>query len=272
MAYWKDKWVFLNSNEYEYKYVGNYGARGEKRAKRKKATPEQIKKQNQLNREKKMRRLIKANYCTDDFWATLKYPEGIRRTIEEVQDDISNFLGYMRADYKKHSEPFKFIYRIEIGKRGGIHIHILINRLSRTSDTDLIIKKNWKHGAVNYQTLYEAGGYKNLANYIVKPVEEEAYEQISMFDKKEIKKLAKYSTSRNLIRPEPERKVYRKWTLKRMIEEGIKPTEGYYIDKNSIYQGVNKYTGMSYLQYTECRVKEISSRGQPGHGSQRINC
>lgn len=272
MAYWKDKWVFLNSNEYEYKFAGKYGAKGEKRSKRKKATPEQIKKQNQFNREKKLRRLIKKNFFSDDYWTTLKYPEGTKKAIKLVQDDMTSFLNGMRTDYKKYKEPFKFIYRIEIGKRGGIHIHILINRLRGASNTDLIIKKNWKQGNVNYQTLYETGGYKKLANYIVKPVPEEAYEQYSLFDEKEQKQLVKYSTSRNLVRPEPERKEYRRWTLKKLVEEGIKPTEGYYIDKDSIYYGVNKYTGMSYLQYTECRIKEISGRGQPGHGNQRNNC
>ena len=54
--YWKDTWTFPNSNEYEYKFAGRYGAKGEKRQQREKATPEQIQKQNQSNREKKVRR------------------------------------------------------------------------------------------------------------------------------------------------------------------------------------------------------------------------
>ena len=37
--------------EHEIKCAGRYGAKGEKRAQKKKATPEQIKKQNQWNRE-----------------------------------------------------------------------------------------------------------------------------------------------------------------------------------------------------------------------------
>ena len=38
MAYRKDVWHFPGSNEYEYKFIGNYGAKGEKRHKRQKAT------------------------------------------------------------------------------------------------------------------------------------------------------------------------------------------------------------------------------------------
>ena len=36
MAYRKDVWHFPGSNEYEYKFIGNYGAKGEKRHKRQK--------------------------------------------------------------------------------------------------------------------------------------------------------------------------------------------------------------------------------------------
>lgn len=262
MAFWLDTWNFTNSIEYEYKFVGNYGAKGEKRAEKKKATPEQIKKQNQLNKEKRMRRVIKANFLAEDYWMTLKYPEGTKKKLEEIEKDLRNFLARMRQAYKKAAEMFKWIYRMEIGKHGGIHIHILLNRINGKVNTDLMVKKIWHHGSVNYQTLYESGGYKKLANYIVKPPNEECYEQLSLFEEVDQKKLIKYSSSRNLIRPEPERRVYRRWTVKRLIEEGPKPTPGYYIDPESVVSGVNRYTGMSYLQYTEYRINEISTRDE----------
>lgn len=260
MAYWRDKWEFANSNEYEYKFAGNYGAKGEKRGKKKKATPEQIKKQNQRNKEKKIQRLIKANFCTDDYWFTLKYPAGTRKSLQELKEDLKTFLTEMRKAYKKCGDTLKFIYRIEIGKLGGVHIHILVNRIEGHYHTDLIAKECWKFGMINYETLFDSGGYKKLANYIVKPLPDEAYEQLNMFGIQEQKQFVKYSSSRNLIRPEPERKEYRRWTVKKLIEEGIKPTQGYYIDKDSINIGVNQYTGMSYLQYTEYRIKEINTR------------
>lgn len=260
MAYWKDKWTFLNSNEYEYKFAGNYGAKGEKRAERKKATPEQIKKQNQKNKENKVRRLIKANFTTRDYWITLKYPKGTRKQVKEVQEDLKRFTTKMRNRYKRKGELFKFIYRMEIGKLGGIHIHILINRIE--GDTDLMVKEVWDQGTVNYQTLYDYGGFKRLADYIVKKPDEEVCEQIGLFDKEEQKQFIKFSSSRNLIRPEPERKEYSRRTVERIIRDGPKATEGYYIDKDSIYIGVNPYTGMSYIKYSEYRLKE-QSRGQP---------
>lgn len=258
--YWRDKWSFPSSIEYEFKFSGKYGAKGEKRAGRKKATPEQIKKQNQKNKEKKVRRLIKANFTENDYWATLKYPEGMRKNVLGVYKDLKKCIDATRDVYKKWDEPFKWIYRIEIGELGGIHCHILFNRIPG-KDCDMILRKNWKQGAVNFQMLYEAGGYKKLANYIVKQPDEEQYEQMSLFSKEEKKQLMKYSTSKNLIRPEPERKEYRRWTLKRLIEEGPKPTPGFYIDKDSIVYGINPYTGMSYYQYTECRIKKQQREG-----------
>lgn len=265
MAYWKDVWHFPNSNEYEIKWAGNYGAKGEKREKKKKASPEQIKKQNQLNREKKMRRLIKANFVPGDLWATLKYPERTRKPPGEVIIDLSKFLRGMRTEYRKRMQEFKFIYRMEIGAHGGIHIHILLNRL-KEGDTDLVLNNKWKPGRVNYESVYECGGYEKLANYIVKQPEEgtEEYEQLSLFDAEEQKEFVRYSTSRNLIRPEPERKEYRRWTVRKLVKDGPEPTPGYYIDPNSIRCGVNRYTGMSYYYYTEVRIVEVNARNVPG--------
>ena len=61
MAYILDIFRFGSSIEYEYKYKGNYGAKGEKRQPKKKATPEEIAKHNQYNKVKTVRRLIKSN-------------------------------------------------------------------------------------------------------------------------------------------------------------------------------------------------------------------
>ena len=255
--YWRDVWKFINSNENEFKYPGKYGAKGEKRAKRKKATPEQIKKQNQMNKEKYVRRLIKANFFPLDLWCTLKYPRGVRPPLECVKKDIKNFLDKMRNGRKKKGELFKFIYRLEIGKRGGIHIHILVNRSEVKPDTDIEIKKAWKPGSVYWTTIHEHGGYKDLAAYIVKEPEEDG--QMSLFPEEDRKKLRSYTPSRNLTKPEPERTMYSRRTVRKLIEEGPEPTPGYYIVKESVEYGVNPYTGMSYLRYTENRIKEIHS-------------
>ena len=264
MAYKKDTWVFPGSIEHEYKFMGKYGAKGEKRDQRKQATPEQIKKQNQWMREKRMRRLIKANFGEDDMWVTLKYPKGLRKPIGEVKKDLKNFIDKMRYAYKKQSEPLKYIYRLEIGRLGGIHVHILLNRARGEPSTDVLIKRLWTCGKAHYELLYESGGYQDLACYIVKLPDEGIEKQLSLFPEAERKELIKYSCSRNLIRVEPVSKEYKHWSMRKIIEEGPTPTEGYYIDKGSIISGINPVTGMSYLYYTEYPL--MKERGQPPDG------
>lgn len=252
--YWQDKWIIKDSIEYEIKYCGKYGARGEKRGKKTKATPEVIKRQNQKNREKTMRRLINANFGDGDLWLTMKYTKGTRKPLTEVKKDLRKFIDTMRRRFKSHGADFKFIYRLEIGAQGGIHVHMIIPRI-RGADTEIIVQSVWKHGRVNYQSL-DNGDYRDLAAYIVKQPDEEIDKQLALFPIEERRELVKYSTSRNLIRPAPERKLYKKRTLRKTIKEGPTPTKGYYIVKDSVVIGINPYTGMSYIHYTERKVKD----------------
>ena len=94
-----DKYSLGSSNEYEIKYKGNFGAKGEKRAKRHKATPEQIARQNQHNRQKKVRRTIKLNFEPGDLWVTLKLLKGVRICIQEFRAMFKKFLDGMRYEY-----------------------------------------------------------------------------------------------------------------------------------------------------------------------------
>lgn len=61
-GYIRQTWDCGNTREVEEKHTGRYGARGQKRQKRRKATPEEIAKQNQWKRERDVRRLIKWNF------------------------------------------------------------------------------------------------------------------------------------------------------------------------------------------------------------------
>lgn len=126
---------------------------------------------------------------------------------------------------------------------------------NRISDSDLIIEKRWrKYGCVNYQHIYEKGGMKKLAAYIVKKPTEEIYEQICLFPEEERKQLIKFSSSRNLVRPKAERRKLKNTPVGLRNGEP-KPTKGYYIDKESIVFGENPYTKKPYLHYIEYRLE-----------------
>ena len=245
-----DIYRFPTSTEYEYKFIGNYGAKGEKRAPKQKRTPEDIERQNQYQRQKTVRHLIKANFTQGDYWTTLTYPKDESRTIQEVAKDISKFLGNMRYQYKKVDIPCKYIYRIEIGSRGGIHVHIIMNRIP---DLDRMIQKYWIHGK-SHNELLDDGTYEQLADYIVKPPTDQQKKLLKTFDE-DAKKLIRYSCSRNLTRPIPEKKEYTRRTMRDVFNHDLVPEKGFYIDKNSIRRGVNTFTGMGYLYYQEVKLK-----------------
>lgn len=250
--------VGINSIDHEIHYAGKYGQKGEKRAARKKATPEEMRRVNQLNKERRLWHLLTANFYPNDIWVTLKYQAGTRKTSEEVKKDWEIFRRRMKNDYKKLGEEFKFIARREIGKHGGAHIHILVNRIVMA---ELLIQKNWVTDLVHMEPCYADGDMKDLASYLAKPLpqDEDCGEdsQLALMDMDEQSEYAAYNTSRNLIRPEPEVKRYTKRTVRKLIEEGPKPKDGYYIDKNSVRTGINPYTGYSYMYYTEIRIKPI---------------
>ena len=274
MAYKRIKYKFENSNEFEYRFKGECGAKGEKRAPRKKKTKEQIKRINQINREIRMRRKLKLNFSSNDYWCCFKYPAGTKLTIEEMNNNRKSLIKALQRIFKKHGVELKYIYRMEIGERGGLHFHMVINRIWG-QQTDVIINKCWStviknsfkrrgiviksaDGLCDFKCMYDAGGFENLAKYICKQPKEESetYKQLSLFPESERKKLIKANPSRNLINPEPEEKEFSHLTVRKMITEGPTPTEGYYIDQDSIISGINPFTGLSYLKYTEHKLDQ----------------
>lgn len=256
MAYERITYTFPTATEYEFHWAGRYGAKGEKRAPRQKATPEQIKKQNQHMREKKVRHLIMANFSPGDLWCTLKYRKGSRPPLEKVLKDFKRFRENLRRAYRKEGAELRYIYRIEIGKRGGIHIHFLVNRVDDLAEKP--ITTLWgriRDGAgVYYTPIHEDGDYQELAEYITKKPSEEIAGQLELFPEEDREHLIRYSGSRNLIRPEPERKHCGRLTMKKILTQGPQPSSPeYFIDKSTVRQGINRVTGYSYLYYTERR-------------------
>lgn len=138
-GYIRQTWDCGNTREVEEKHTGRYGARGQKRQKRRKATPEEIAKQNQWKRERDVRRLIKWNFGIGDYWFTLTYKKGSRPPWKQMQKDMSKFIRKLRDKYKKYGWELKYIYRLEIGKNGGPHVHILINR--KSTGPDLVVQR-----------------------------------------------------------------------------------------------------------------------------------
>lgn len=258
MAHRKDVYEYGKYREYEFKCKGRFGAKGEKREPKRKATPEQIRKQNQWRKEKLVLRLLRGNFGRGDLWVTFKFPKGTRMSGKELKAVRKELLKDLRKAYGKHKQIFKYICRLEIGERGGPHIHMVLNRIDGARTAELIQGIWEKYGKyLNYTPLYEEGDYKDLAHYITKPINEEIAGQLTLFGTEEDRKtFSAYSHSKNLVLPEKKTHKYKRRTIRKLIENGPEPTPGYYIDQDSIRYGVNPYTGMSYYYYTEIRLGE----------------
>lgn len=247
-AYIREIWDFGSTMEIEEKHPGRYGARGQEREEKKKATPEEIAKQNQWRRERDVRRLIKWNFSPGDYWMTLTYKKGERPAWEQMKKDLAKLIRKVRLKYKKKGWELKYIYRLAIGKKGGPHVHLLVNReADQETGTDRIISELWENGHVYFASLYDAGGYVKLSEYITKPLEEHEPDEIK-----------RYSCSRNLIRKEPKQKEIKRRNLVDRHKQPIYPKapKGYYVDPESVKMGINPYTGYAYRHYTLIRIDE----------------
>lgn len=281
MAY--REWIYKSpwGIEHVIQYKGAYGGKHERRADHEKVTKDQIRRQNQKNKENRVRRTIQLNFRPGDWWITLKYPRGTRKPIEEVMEDFRRFVGTMRKQYKRRGAELKYIYRVEIGKRGGIHIHLVMNRLNDPRG-DLILSDAWTRargmtpiedmledglcpadGLAHLDHVRAVGNGKELAEYLVKeqPVE---LEDGTRLTPEEMKQTQKYGSSRNLLRPVAEVKDYNHWTMRTILNlgpDGLNTkknryrTEGYAVDKDSWVNGINPYTGLSYLCYMEIPIR-----------------
>ena len=133
----------IDTEEY---HDGKYGAPGEKRIKRKKATPEEMERVNKRNKEKRCRQRMLTYFREGDLFATLTYKVEERPPdMASAKKDFSKFIRKIRTEYKKRDVELYWIRNIEMGTRGAWHIHLIVNN---TGDTASLIQKVWEHGGV----------------------------------------------------------------------------------------------------------------------------
>ncbi|MBQ9387917.1 MAG: hypothetical protein IJU01_04565 [Lachnospiraceae bacterium] len=243
MAYRKTTYKFPNAIEIDEYHDGRYGAPGMRRSARKKPTPEAMARKNQYMKTVKCRRKLRAYFRQNDYFSTLTYERQNRPAdMAAAKEDLRRFIRQVRAAYMRYGCELRWIANIECGTKGAWHIHIVINRMS---ETDIVLARLWKKGKVVSQLLnnsgpFREGEFRRLAAYITKsPLTDNRLRESS------------YSCSRNLTIPEPEKKLYRRWKT----WHEIKVPDGYYLDKDSFFEGINPLTGWPCRSYTLLRLR-----------------
>lgn len=237
--YRRIKYTFKDSIEVYEHLDGRYGAPGKTRREKSKVTREQIRKRNQWNRERTARHKLKTWFHENDYLMLLTYRKDARPPdMGAAKEDFGKMTRKAREGFRKNGHELRWMRNIEVGPRGGWHIHMIVNRIP---DADLIIKKAWPHGSVTFKHLYEEGGFANLAGYITKKPE-----TANRYGEKLVE--ASYSASKNIPVKEPERQELAYWPKE------PREKKGYYLEKETYHEGTNPATGCRYRYYTLIRI------------------
>lgn len=193
---------------------------------------------NQNEAERKLTRIINANFNPRDYFITLTYTKKNRPTPEQAKDFVKDFLKDMRKIYRQQGTILKYVHVTEY-KDTAIHHHFVMNKVNNADIID-ILGKTWRHGGKHTVGLYEDGEYSKLAEYLIK-------ETSKSFNKDKDKRSHKqrYSCSRNLIRPVPIKEIISK--AKAWLKTP-KPKQGYFIPKHLIFE--YEYEGRPIQRYT----------------------
>ena len=225
-------------------YTRRFQPGGEKRSEKKKETTEQQQKVNDRQLARKLTYLLNANFDNTSRLVTFSYKAECRPDTETMKRQKRELLKKMRKVYKDEGKTLKYVEVAEVGERGAMHIHMVINDIDMRK-----IEKLWNYGFVTSKTLDKSGQYRKLAEYFIK------YYQKTRKTAEKVQSKA-YNCSRNLKRPEPKKHVMKGMRISKKIEI----PKGWYLDKESVREGITD-DGYQFFSYTliECRKKHMKT-------------
>lgn len=218
-----------------------------------KKSKEEIQKANMLQAVRKLTRKLNANFRPGDLHVTLTYRKEDRPNPKEAQKILKEFLRELRKEYRAAGEPLKYIMVTEY-KNKSIHHHMIVNNINDGKRTTQdFIRKHWKgKGSPKYVQLYDNADYRVLAEYLIKETEKTFREPDGAVKQR-------YSCSRNLVEPKPERRTRK---TKSGWKMDPKPRKGYYIDQDTVYNGFDKM-GFPYQRYVMIKIAPTEEDWMP---------
>ena len=270
MGYEKRTWnlgrVIEVEERHTYKWYPPTG-----RAKKEKPTSEAVKRNNQRRMARQRRMQMEMYFTERDCYITLTYPKDRRpENLEECKKDWRKLIGEVRKEFKKRGAALRWIRNCEKGSRGAYHIHAVVSELPSV-DADgkpftdkqgkampilsvarlmqQIWQKTMEKGKAIFEYLREDVG--SLAEYITKT-------PLTSRDSGHEVAESHCSASRNMPLPEPEVKEYRRW--KTFVDREVKVPKGWILDKASVKESENPYTGYPRREYRLIRAERSESR------------
>jgi len=216
-------------------YTSRYNKPGIPRAKNHKKTKEEQARINSRRAEKKLRLLLNANFVYGDHHLVLNYRRECRPpTRDEMKKDADRFIRKLRAEYRKKGKELKYIHVMEVGERGAVHHHMVINNMDSR-----IIQSCWDKGGLCLYPLEKSGQYRKLAGYLIKYSEKTIQREGALMGKR-------WYASKNLEKPNVKKQIIGRHKFKTEPT----PREGHYIDKDTVRGGICNETGYPYFTYT----------------------
>lgn len=215
--------------------------KGRKRQPKMTPTPEAVQKVNLRNAIWTLCVLLNSNFQGGDLHLTLTYAK--EPTKEEAKRKLQGFIRKLREYHKKRGTQLKWIAATEYENK-RIHHHVVISK----TDID-VIEQIWKEGWVTPKIMDNSGNYIKLAEYLIKETDKTFREKDSPYKQR-------YSRSRNLIMPEADFEE----VSERVIKNGPKEDNGYYIDRDTIHTYEHAILGVECMQYIQVSLEEIPKR------------
>lgn len=201
-----------------------------------KPTSEAMQKVNFRNAVRKLTALLNLNFFKGDLHLVLTYAAENRPDAEMARLYLVQFIRKMRALYREEGKEMKYVHATEY-KNKAIHHHLVVNYMELGK-----IQALWSHGAVRPTVIYSAN-LKKLAEYFVKETAKSFQEESSPYKQR-------YIPSRNLVRPKPVKEEVKaeQWVMEPRVPYG------YYLDQDSVENGISEVTGYPYQYYVLVRL------------------
>lgn len=235
MSYIKETCVTKNIIEVRKYYTYGNHPPGAKREKKKKESPERVKRSNQRVAGRKLRRLMNNNFEDGDYLVRLDFCADKKpKDSQGMQKEMQNFIRRLKSRFKKARKELKYIYVKEVGSKGSRHIHMMMNKCEVE-----MIRECWTAGAIHIDPLYSNGQYAKIAEYFIKYAAKTEQTEGKLVGKR-------WYASQNLKKPI----VKKKKTKAGRFLKDIHVPKGYYLDKDSVEEGVSELTGYEYFSYS----------------------